>query len=104
MEVEKVRQYGNLRLKVGTAPAVEFDVRNMAKTAVALYKAGKLKGKPGDTGYAYLPRESLSLTHQLGNMEIKLCITSLNSTINTADEEDFSRWLSYNSYLLIGLK
>lgn len=104
LELEKVRQYGNLRLKAGTAPVVEFDVRKMAKAAVAQYKAGKLKGKPGDAGYAYLPQESLSLTHQLGNMEIKLCITSLNSTLNTGDEEDLTRWLNYNGYLLIGLK
>ncbi|SMC72039.1 DUF4153 domain-containing protein [Pedobacter africanus] len=102
--VEKTNQYGNLKLKVGTAAAVEYDVRKLARDAVALYKAGKLKGKKEDLGMSYMPSEGLSITKQVGGLEIKLVITLLNTTTNTTEEEELNKWLSYNGYLLVGSK
>lgn len=102
--VEKTNQYGNLKLKVGNAAPVEYDVRKLAKGAVALYKAGKLKGKKEDTGTSYIPLEGLSISRQVAGLEIKLVITSLNTTLNAADEEELNRWLNYNGYLLVGSK
>ncbi|MNY26917.1 hypothetical protein D3C86_1607890 [compost metagenome] len=51
-----------------------------------------------------MPLEGLSLTQQVGNMEIKLAITSLSSTTNTSNDEEVNRWLNYNGYLLVRLK
>lgn len=101
--VEKVRQYGNLKLTLGKK-TVEFNLRKMAKEAIMQFKTGRLKGDPNDIGLSYLPLEALSLTHQVNNMEIKLVITTLNTTINIEDEEELNRWLSYNGYLLVRIK
>ena len=102
--VEKTREYGNLKLKAGNASWIEFDVRKLARDAIAQYKAGKLKDKAEDSGTSYMPLEELSLTQQVGKMEIRLIITSLSSTINTGNDEEVNRWLSYNGYLLVRLK
>jgi len=101
--VEKVRQYGNLKLTIGNK-TVEFNLRKMAKEAIAQFKTGKLKADSNDGGLSYLPLEALTLTHQVNNMEIKLVITTLNTTINIDDEEELNRWLSYNGYLLVRIK
>jgi hypothetical protein len=101
--VEKVRQYGDLKLTVDKK-TVEFNLRKMAKEAIAQFKTGKLKGESNDSGLSYLPPEALSLMHQVNNMEIKLVITTLNTTINVDDEEELNRWLSYNGYLLVRIK
>lgn len=102
--IEKLRQYGNLKLTVGQAPTVEFDMRKLAKNAIAQFRTGKLKGESNDTGVSYLPSEALSLTHHVNNMEIKLVVIMLNTTINIDDEEELNRWLNYNGYLLVRLK
>lgn len=101
--VEKERQNGNLKLKAGNK-VVEFDLRKIAKEAVMQYKAGKLKGDSSNSAIVYLPLETLSSTHQFDNMEIKLVITTLNTTINIGEEGELNRWLSYNGYLLVRVK
>lgn len=101
--VEKLRQYGDVKLTAGNK-AVQFNLRNMAKGAVAQFRTGKLKGDSNDSGVSYLPPEALSLTHQLNNMEIKLVITMLSTTINIEDQDELNRWLSYNGYLLVRIK
>ncbi|WP_316816954.1 DUF4153 domain-containing protein [Pedobacter nyackensis] len=102
--IEKLRQYGNLKLTVGQAPAVEFNIRKMAMDAIAQFKSGKLGTNPKDNSTSYLPSEALSLTHHVGNMEIKLVVTMLNTTVNIDDEEELNRWLNYNGYLLVRVK
>lgn len=102
--IEKVSQYGNLKLTLGKSAAVEYNMRKMAKDVVTRFKTGKLRGDAGDGGTSYLPSEVLSLTHHVNNMEIKLVVTVLNTSINTDNEEELTRWLNYNAFLLVRVK
>ncbi len=100
--IEKERQYGSLTLKVGKEVFV-FDVLKIAKGAVIQYKKGTIKEKSDYPGTSFLSVESLSLIHQLNEMEIKLVISDLNTTIST-DDKELNRWLNYNGYLLVRIK
>lgn len=103
--IEKDRHLHKLKL-IAEDKIAEFDIRVMAKEAVALSKAGKLKyshGSGNAEGY-YVPSELFSTNRQLGNMEIKLFVTTLNTNANTDDIEDGNRWLNYNGYLLVRIK
>lgn len=101
--IEKVGQSGNLKLKIGKT-AVEFDVRKMAREAIVAYNTGKLKSSSENGGVSYLPLALLSVDKQINNMEVKLIVTVLNTTVNTASEEELNRWLNYNGYLLVRIK
>lgn len=101
--IEKLRQYGNLSLKV-QGKVVEFDLQKMAKDAVAQFKTGKLKVEKNNDAVSYLPAGALSLTHNINGLEIKLVVTVLNTTINTDNEEELNKWLNYNGYLLVRVK
>lgn len=101
--LENVRQDRNLKLSIGNK-AVEFNVRDLAKEVVRQFKAGKLKASSDDGELYYLPSEALSITRQLNNMEIKLMLTSLNTSTNTDTEAEVNLWLSYNGFLLIRIK
>lgn len=101
--IEKVRQNGNLSLKVKDK-VVEFDLRKMAKYAITQFKTGKLKKDANNDVVSYLPAQALSLTHSINGLEIKLVVTVLNTTLNTDDEEELNRWLNYNGYLLLRVK
>lgn len=100
--IEKVRDR-DLKISVG-GKAVEFNLRDMARGAVAEFKTGKLKGSPDDSALFYLPSAVLSMTRELNNMEIKLVVTSLNANTNMDDEAELNSWLSYNGFLLIRIK
>jgi hypothetical protein len=102
--IEKVRQYGNLKVKIGKGQWTEFDLQKLATAAVQQYKSGKLKEIPNNGGAFYLPSQTLSLTHDINNFEVKLVLLSLTTTQDTANKEELNKWLSYNGYLLIGVK
>ncbi|WEK19126.1 MAG: DUF4153 domain-containing protein [Candidatus Pedobacter colombiensis] len=102
--VEKVRQTGNLTVKVGAELQAEFDLRKLAEDAVKAFKTGKLKERPNGGNAYYLPEDSLSLAQNLNNYELKLMIMSLNTSSNTEDAEELNSQLSYNGYLLIRVK
>lgn len=101
--IEKARQYGNLKLTMGKE-FVDFDVRNMAKMAILQFKAGRVKRKVNEEGVWYLPSAALSLTSNIKNLEIKLVVTMLNTTVNIDNEDELNRWLNYNGYLLVRVK
>ncbi|SMC72138.1 DUF4153 domain-containing protein [Pedobacter nyackensis] len=101
--VEKESQTGKLRVKIGVWQG-EFDLQKLAIAAVEQFKQGKLKARPNGGRAYFLPQDSLSLTRNLGNYEVKLVLLSLNTSDNTSDLEEFYRFLNYNGYLLIGVK
>lgn len=102
--IEKVQQYGNLKVKIGKGQWVEFDLQKLATAAVQQFKSGKLKEMSNDGRAFYLPSQDLSLTHHIDTFEVKLVLLSLNTTQDTSDKEELKKWLSYNGYLLIGVK
>jgi hypothetical protein len=101
--VEKESGNGKVRVKIGVWQA-EFDLLKLAVAAVEQFKQGKLKARPNAGRAYYLPQNSLTLTQNLGNYEVKLVLLSLNTSDNTGDQEEFNRFLNYNGYLLIGVK
>lgn len=96
-------QDGNLKLKVGTAPALDFNVQQLAKNALALLNAGKLKQEPEGSAYP-TPKSVLSLKKTIPGFEINLLVTWLNTMTDTDDEKELGRSLNYNGYLLIKVK
>ncbi len=102
--MEKAGDSGNLMVSLGGKQKVEFAVQRLAIAAVEQFKLGKLKERPKANRAYYLPPESLTLSQHLDNFELKLVITSLQTTENTSDPVELKRGLSYNGYLLIGVK
>ncbi|MNE70445.1 hypothetical protein D3C80_1662360 [compost metagenome] len=100
MRVERDKQSKSTKVIVGET-VVGFDILKMSIGATDLLKAGKLKGSGGKF---YLPAELLSIVHKVGNMEVKLVVTTLNTTINTDKKEELDRWFNYNGYLLVRIK
>lgn len=98
--VERDKQSKNPKIIIGDA-VVAFDLQKVSVEAANLQKAGKLKGSGGKF---YLPAALLSITHQVAHMEVKLVVTSLNTTINTNNKEESDRWFNYNGYLLVRIK
>lgn len=98
--VEQDKQSKNPKIIIGDAVVV-FDLQKVSVEAVNLQKSGKLKGSGGKF---YLPAALLSITHQVANMEVKLVVTSLNTTVNTGKKEESDRWFNYNGYLLVRIK
>lgn len=98
--VERDKQSKNPKIIIGDA-VVAFDLQKVSVEATNLQKAGKLKGSGGKF---YLPAALLSITHQVAHMEVKLVVTSLNTTINTNNKEESDRWFNYNGYLLVRIK
>ncbi|MOA15696.1 hypothetical protein D3C78_1358660 [compost metagenome] len=100
LQVERDKQGKSTKVTVGDT-VVDFDMLKMSIDATNLLKAGKLKGS-GEK--FYLPSELLSIVHIVGNMEVKLVVTTLNTTINTDKKEELDRWFNYNGYLLVRIK
>jgi hypothetical protein len=102
--VERVRQVGNLKVKIGADSSVELDLRKLVLDAIKAFKTGKLKERPNGGNTYYLPKDSLVITQNLTNYELKFVIMSLNTSSDTEDAEELNRQLSYNGYLLIRVK
>lgn len=102
--VERVRPTGNLKVKIGAGVPAEFDLHKLAGDAVKAFKSGKLKERPNGGNAYYLSQDSLTLTQNLNNYELKLVIISLDTSSDTEDPEELNRQLSYNGYLLIRVK
>jgi hypothetical protein len=100
LHVERDKQSKSTKVIVGET-VVGFDILKMSIGATDLLKAGKLKGSGGKF---YLPAELLSIVHKVGNMEVKLVVTTLNTTINADKKEELDRWFNYNGYLLVRIK
>ncbi|MNX48824.1 hypothetical protein D3C86_794170 [compost metagenome] len=102
--VERVRPTGNLKVKIGAGDSAEFDLHKLAEGAVKTFKSGKLKERPNGGNAYYLSQDSLTLTQNLNNYELKLVVISLDTNSDTEDPEELNRQLSYNGYLLIRVK
>ncbi|SDK31918.1 protein of unknown function [Pedobacter sp. ok626] len=102
--VERVRPTGNLKVRIGAGAPAEFDLHKLAGDAVKAFKSGKLKERPNGGNAYYLSQDSLALTQNLNNYELKLVVISLDTNSDTEDPEELNRQLSYNGYLLIRVK
>lgn len=102
--VEKVRGVGNLSVKIGADSLAKLDLNKVVLGAVKAFKAGKLKERPNGGSAYYLPQDSLAIVQELRSYKLKLVIKSITTTSDMEDPEELNRQLSYNGYLLIGVK
>jgi hypothetical protein len=100
--VKKEEKGPNLKVHIGDRPEVTLEVTTIIKNAIAQYKTNQLhKGKYG--AYLLSP-DLLSIKQETAQYELKLVLSDLKTITATDDQVKLNDWVSYNGFLLIGIK